>query len=113
MSSRGKTVLLPCDDHPEWSNFTKFFAQNFERFGLKKLSNASYAKDSKTHGNKHPPSLLKLGDLRLDKQKTKIKGPWSDSNKNKIWALNEMDADHVTAWSKGGSTDVGELADAL
>jgi hypothetical protein len=33
---RGKTILLPCDD-PEWSNFTKFFAQNFERFGLKKL----------------------------------------------------------------------------
>ena len=32
----GKTILLPCDD-PEWSNFTKFFAQNFERFGLKKL----------------------------------------------------------------------------
>ena len=27
---RGKTVLLPCDD-PEWSNFKKFFAQNFER----------------------------------------------------------------------------------
>lgn len=27
---RGKTILLPCDD-PEWSNFTKFFAQNFER----------------------------------------------------------------------------------
>lgn len=31
---RGKTVLLPCDD-PEWSNFTKYFAQNFERLGLK------------------------------------------------------------------------------
>lgn len=30
----GKTVLLPCDD-PEWSNFTKFFAQNFEKFKLK------------------------------------------------------------------------------
>ena len=30
---KGKTILLPCDD-PEWSNFTKFFAQNFERFGL-------------------------------------------------------------------------------
>ncbi|MCB0606037.1 MAG: hypothetical protein KDC25_14305, partial [Saprospiraceae bacterium] len=30
---RDKTVLLPCDD-PEWSNFTKFFAQNFENFGL-------------------------------------------------------------------------------
>ncbi|MEK3936933.1 MULTISPECIES: HNH endonuclease family protein [Sporosarcina] len=29
-----------------------------------------------------------------------------DSNKNKIWTLKEMDADHVTAWSKGGATDV-------
>lgn len=40
---RGKTVLLPCDD-PEWSNFTKFFAQNFENFGLKKLISTSYAR---------------------------------------------------------------------
>lgn len=29
-----------------------------------------------------------------------------DVNKNKIWKLNEMDADHVTAWSRGGSTDI-------
>ena len=40
---RGKTILLPCDD-PEWSNFTKYFAANFERFGLKKLISTSYAK---------------------------------------------------------------------
>lgn len=40
---RGKTILLPCDD-PEWSNFTKYFASNFERFGLKKLISTSYAK---------------------------------------------------------------------
>lgn len=39
---RGKTILLPCDD-PEWSNFTKYFAANFERFGLKKLISTSYA----------------------------------------------------------------------
>lgn len=26
-------------------------------------------------------------------------------NKDRIWALKEMDADHVTPWSKGGSTD--------
>ena len=43
---RGKTILLPCDD-PEWSNFTKFFAQNFENFGLKKLISTSYAVESK------------------------------------------------------------------
>lgn len=29
-----------------------------------------------------------------------------DANKSKIWKLNEMDADHVTAWSKGGATDI-------
>ena len=28
------------------------------------------------------------------------------NNKNKIWNLKEMDADHVTAWSKGGATDI-------
>jgi 5-methylcytosine-specific restriction endonuclease McrA len=27
-----------------------------------------------------------------------------DSNKDRIWAFDEMEADHVTAWSKGGST---------
>lgn len=30
----------------------------------------------------------------------------SDANKNRIWKLDEMDADHVTAWSKGGATDI-------
>lgn len=30
----------------------------------------------------------------------------NDSNKKRIWKLNEMDADHVTAWSKGGATDI-------
>ena len=30
----------------------------------------------------------------------------NDNNKNRIWELKEMDADHVTAWSKGGSTDI-------
>jgi hypothetical protein len=27
-------------------------------------------------------------------------------NKNKIWAIADMDADHVSAWSKGGATDI-------
>ena len=45
---RDKTVLLPCDD-PEWSNFTKFFAQNFELLGLKKLISTSYAPESKKY----------------------------------------------------------------
>lgn len=28
-----------------------------------------------------------------------------DANHEKIWALKDMDADHVEAWSKGGATD--------
>ena len=29
-----------------------------------------------------------------------------DANKNKIWKLEEMDADHVSAWSNGGKTEI-------
>ena len=29
-----------------------------------------------------------------------------DANRRRIWKMEEMDADHVTAWSKGGSTDI-------
>lgn len=29
-----------------------------------------------------------------------------DANKSKIWSLDEMDADHVTAWGKGGATSI-------
>lgn len=41
----GKTILCPCDD-PEWSNFTRYFAANFTRFGMKKLISTSYAKSA-------------------------------------------------------------------
>lgn len=66
---RGKTVLLPCDD-PEWSNFTKFFAQNFERFGLKKLISTSYAPDSKNNIEGYQPTLFEINDPQYDKKKT-------------------------------------------
>lgn len=39
-------MLLPCDD-PAWSNFTRYFAQNFEPLGLRKLISTGYAPDSK------------------------------------------------------------------
>ncbi len=32
-----------------------------------------------------------------------------DSNKARIYTMKEMDADHVTAWSKGGQTDMKNL----
>ena len=30
----------------------------------------------------------------------------TNSNNKRIWKISEMDADHVTAWSKGGATDI-------
>ena len=70
---RGKTVLLPCDD-PEWSNFTKFFAQNFERFGLKKLISTSYAPDSKNYKTVYQPTLFEVNDPQFDEGKTITNG---------------------------------------
>lgn len=61
---KGKTILLPCDD-PEWSNFTKYFASNFERFGLKKLISTSYAKSA---GNRQL-TLFEINSPLYDKDK--------------------------------------------
>ena len=69
---RDKTVLLPCDD-PEWSNFTKFFAQNFELLGLKKLISTSYAPESKKFKN-YEPTLFETNSPIFDADKTRIKG---------------------------------------
>jgi hypothetical protein len=70
---RNKTVLLPCDD-PEWSNFTKFFAQNFQRFGLKKLISTSYAADSKKYKSNYQPTLFEVNDPQFDEYKTTRNG---------------------------------------
>jgi hypothetical protein len=66
---RGKTLLLPCDD-PEWSNFTKYFAQNFERFGLKKLISTSYAVESKKYKRGYQPTLFETSAPYFDQVKT-------------------------------------------
>lgn len=68
---RGKTVLLPCDD-PEWSEFTKYFASNFERFGLKKLISTSYAASPYTPEMSLFP--LEAGSPLYDAKKHKAKG---------------------------------------
>lgn len=100
---RDKVVLLPCDD-PEWSNFTRFFAQNFEMLGLKKLISTSYASDSKKreygfNEEYHQFTLFELTDFEsksenFDKDKTYSHG--------KIFIL-ERDADN------SGYIDINDL----
>jgi hypothetical protein len=89
----GKTILLPCDD-PEWSNFTKFFAQNFERLRLKKLISTSFAPESKSLKINYTPTLFETADPQFDKDKTIVNG--------KIFTL-----DHDT--SGDGKIDVNDL----
>ena len=70
---RNKTVLLPCDD-PEWSNFTKYFAQNFETLGLKKLISTSYAPNSKPVEVAYQPGLFETESPLFDEVKSKSNG---------------------------------------
>lgn len=70
---RGKTVLLPCDD-PEWSNFTKFFAQNFELLGLKKLISTSYAPESKKYKTPYQPTIFETSSPHFSADKSKTHG---------------------------------------
>lgn len=68
---RNKTVLLPCDD-PEWSNFTRFFAQNFEMLGLKKLISTSYSINSKAskYEKYHQMSLFETTSPQYNEEKS-------------------------------------------
>ncbi len=68
---RDKTLLLPCDD-PEWSNFTKYFAQNFGKLGLKKLISTSYAPTAAAYSIQ--PSLFEAESPQFDTEKTKANG---------------------------------------
>lgn len=72
---RGKTVLCPCDD-PEWSNFTRFFAQNFKRLGLKKLISTSYAIEAKREKYEvyHQMTMWETAFEQYDEQKSVLKG---------------------------------------
>lgn len=70
---RGKTVLLPCDD-PEWSNFTKFFAENFELLGLEKLISTSYAPESKKIKTPYQPTIFETSQPQFDDNKSKTHG---------------------------------------
>jgi hypothetical protein len=70
---KNKTVLLPCDD-PEWSNFTRYFAQNFEKLQLKKLISTSYAPNSKPREIPYQPTLFEIDSPDFDETKTVSNG---------------------------------------
>lgn len=128
---RGKTILLPCDD-PDWGRLyrlyhTKAYSKDKVTARVEEL-----LADTQVHENKGIFEYILGGEqdtallnIRVFDDKTKkavydkqtkdanahnkSNCPYCaighDNNAKRIYRLNEMDADHVTAWSKGGSTD--------
>jgi len=111
---KNKTILLPADD-PEWSNFTKFFAQNFERFGLKKLISTSYAYESKKITEPYQLSLFESESPKFDKDKTKVKGKIfvldKDENKSGKIDIEDLQWDYLEGDGDFRSDEVKKLRD--
>lgn len=111
---RGKTILLPCDD-PEWSNFTKFFAQNFEKFGIKKLISTSYAIESKLYKEHYQISLFESEAPQFDASKTKTHGKiftlTRDKNNSGRIDINDLEWQYLEGDGDFRSNEVTALRD--
>ena len=93
---RDKVVLLPCDD-PEWSNFTKYFAQRFSDLGLKKLISTSYIKPK--------------DDVDDSQARGKIFTLTRDVNQDGVIDLNDLEWEYLTGDGDFRSDEVTRLRD--
>lgn len=55
---------------------------------------------------KNDEFYTQFGDIEKNLSNCPLCTLGHDANKQKIWTLREMDADYVTARSKGGSSDI-------
>lgn len=110
---RGKVILLPCDD-PEWSNFTKFFAQNFESFGLKKLISTSYAVESKKI-KEWKPTIFETESPYYDAEKSRTNGKIfildEDINCDGRFNINDLQWSYLNGDGDFRSKEVKDLRD--
>lgn len=111
---RGKTILLPCDD-PEWSNFTIYFAQNFQTFGIKKLISTSFAVESKNIVQNWQPTLFETENPNYKLDKTRIKGKiftlTQDINKDGKIDFEDLEWDYMQGDGDFRSEEVKKLRD--
>lgn len=70
---RGKVIYMPCDD-PRRSNFNRYFIDNFERFGLKRIVCSCYNANGRGmvfvyDGKGAAGDVVRLSDLKCRKMK--------------------------------------------
>lgn len=110
----GKTILLPCDD-PEWSDFTKYFAQNFENLGLKKLISTSYAINSKLYKGMYQPTLFETTSSEYDDFKTKNNGKiftlTRDKNRDSKIDIDDLEWHYLNGDGDFRSDEIKKLRD--
>ena len=117
----------------EWGElYEKYHAVSYDQAAIRKRVSKLYADECVTRkkgifeyvlGGEQDPVLLEIrlfekSDIKTlyerQTQQAKADGTsncpmcsqMENNNRNRIYKLTEMDADHVTAWSKGGKTDI-------
>ena len=109
---RDKIILLPCDD-PEWSNFTKYFAQNFKKLGLKKLISTSYAPTAVTYSLQ--PTLFETESPQFDQSRTQSNGKiftlYRDKNADDRFDVNDLEWEYLEGDGDFRSDEIRKLRD--
>lgn len=117
----------------EWGElYEKYHAVSYNQVAIRKRVSELYADECVTRkkgifeyilGGEQDPVLLEIrlfekSDIKTlyerQTQQAKVDGTsncpmcsqMENNNRNRIYKLTEMDADHVSAWSKGGKTDI-------
>ena len=100
--------------------FQKFGVDEFAEVKVSNLSTGMKQKVSLIISLVHDPQIIIFDEPTKKsvyaQQTSAVKGTdksncplcalGSDNNHGRIWKLSEMDADHVSAWSNGGATDI-------
>ena len=113
---RDKVVLCPCDD-PEWSNFTRFFAQNFEMLGLRKLISTSYSMEAKKakYEQYHQMTMFETSFPQYDESKAVTKGKiftlTRERNKSGVIDFDDLEWQYLEGDGDFRSDEVKRLRD--
>ena len=88
---QGKIVYCNCDN-PEWSNFWKYFHENFAALGLKKLVSTHYEKDVEANGHQYKMEYEGGNDADITAGvKTSLKGNGDFASDECIEILQQAD----------------------